>query len=98
MTYTLRFRPEVVDDLKDAANWYDDRKIGLGAEFLQECKATLGRILERPEQATIDSDKIRSVRIPRFPYVVHFRIERSTLVVFAIMFGGRDPSAWRNRV
>ncbi len=98
MTYSLRFRPEVVNDLEDAANWYDDRKIGLGAEFLQQCKAALDRILERPEQATIDSGNIRSVRIHRFPYVVHFRIERSTIVVFAILFGGRDPSAWRNRM
>lgn len=98
MTYSLRFRPEVVNDLEDAASWYDDRKIGLGAEFLQQCRATLDRILERPEQATVDSNRIRSVRIHRFPYVVHFRIERDTIVVFAIMFGGRDPSAWRNRM
>ncbi len=98
MTYSLRFRPEVVNDLKDAASWYEDRKVGLGAEFLQQCKATLDRISKRPEQATVELDGIRSVRIHRFPYIVHFRVERSTLVVFAIMFGGRDASAWRSRV
>lgn len=41
MTESLHFRPEVVNDLEHAANWYDDRRIGLGAEFLQECKAAL---------------------------------------------------------
>ena len=98
MTYSLRFRPEVVSDLEDAANWYDDRRKGLGAEFLQQCRAALDCILERPEQATVDPEGIRSVRIHRFPYVVHYRIERTTIVVLAIMFGGRDPSAWRNRM
>ena len=98
MTYVLRFRPEIVGDLEDAARWYDDRSLGLGGEYLQECKVALDRILERPEQGSVDPDGIRSVRIHRFPYVIHFRIEATTIVVFAIMFGGRDPSAWRDRM
>lgn len=98
MTYSLRFRPEVVGDLENAAKWYDDRRLGLGSEFLEECKAALDRILETPDQGTTNPDGVRSVRIRRFPYVVHFRIERTTIVVFAIMFGGCDPSAWRNRM
>ena len=98
MRCSLRFRPEVVNDLEDASQWYDDRRIGLGAEFLQECKASLDRILERPEQGTVDPDGVRSVRMHRFPYVIHYRTERTTIVVFAIIFGGRDPSAWRGRM
>ena len=97
MTKDIRFRPEVVSDLEDAAKWYDDRRLGLGGEFLQECKAALDRIVAIPEQGTADEDGTRSVRIHRFPYVIHYRIESSTIVVFAIMFGGRDPSAWRDR-
>lgn len=97
MTHFLRYRPEVVGDLEDGAGWYDDRRLGLGGEFPRECKAALDRILERPEQGTVDPDGVRSVRIHRFPYVIHYRIERSTIVVFAILCGGRDPSAWRDR-
>ena len=39
-----------------------------------------------------------SLRIRRFPYVIHYRIEGEMIVVFAIMFGGRDPSAWQERI
>ncbi len=98
MTYVLRFRPEVSGDLEDGAKWHDDRRPGLGGEFLQECKATLDRILDRPEQGTVDPEGVRSVRLRRFPYVVDYRIERAAIVVFAIMFGGRDPSAWQGRM
>ena len=80
----IRFRPEVVTDLRDAAKWYDDRKLGLGGEFLQECKAALDRVVSLPEQGMADEDGTRSVRIHRFPYVVHYRIESSTIVVFAV--------------
>jgi len=98
MTYSLRFRPEVVGDLEDAAKWYDDRKLELGGQFLRECKAALERIQKRPEQGSIGTADVRSVRIHRFPYVVHYRIEGTSIVVLAIMFGGRDPSAWQVRI
>ncbi len=93
----LRFRPEVVDDLESAAKWYDKRQPGLGAEFLQECSAALERLVKRPEQGAIDPDGVRSVRIHRFAYLIHFRPEGDVLVVFAVMHGGRDPAAWRGR-
>ncbi len=98
MTHFLRFRPEVVNDLEVAAKWYEDRRAGLGSEFLQECKASLDRILERPEQGTVDSEGVRSVRIHRFPYVVHYQIAQTTIVVLAILFGGRAESTWRGRM
>jgi plasmid stabilization system protein ParE len=98
MKSALRFRPEIVADLEGAADWYDGRRPGLGGEFLHECSVALDRIAIRPEQGSVDSDGIRSVRIFRFPYVIHYRIEGAMVVVFAIMFGGRDPTAWRNRI
>lgn len=98
MRYVLRLRPEVALDLETAAKWYDERDIGLGADFLTECKATLDRIVEHPASIAASMEGIRSCRIRRFPYVIHYRLEGKVVVVFAIMFGGRDPSAWFDRV
>ncbi len=97
MSNTLRFRPEIVEDLAQASQWYDERTTGLSAEFLQEVRETLGRITKFPERVAADEAGIRSLRLHRFPYVVHYRIEGTTIVIFAIMFGGRDPSAWQER-
>lgn len=98
MKFALRYRPEVVSDLDEASKWYDERKGGLGAEFLQECKSALDRIKNSPERVGADTEGFRSMRISRFPYVIHYRIEGQTLVIFGIMFGGRDPSEWHDRV
>jgi hypothetical protein len=49
----------------------------------------LDRILERPEQGTVDPDRHRTVRMRRFPSSIHNRIERTAIVFSAIMFGGR---------
>jgi len=65
---------------------------------LARIRVGLDRIQDRSEQGTIAVNGVRSVRLHRFPYVVHFRIEGTTVVVFAIMFGGRTSSAWRDRM
>lgn len=97
MTFVLRYRPEVVADLDAGRRWYEERSAGLGSEFVVECSEALARIRRNPEWVSVDTLGVRSLRIRRFPYVIHYRIEGDLIVVFAIMFGGRDPSAWQER-
>jgi plasmid stabilization system protein ParE len=97
MSFVIRFRPEIVDDLEDAARWYDSRQPGLASEFLHECRRACDHIVEHPEYLAPVATGIRSLRLHRFPFVLHYRLEGTTVVVFAIMFGGRDPSAWQDR-
>ena len=98
MKFVLRYRPEVVADLDAARCWYEERSAGLGSGFIVECSEALARIQRNPEWVGVDAYGVRSLRIHRFPYVIHYRIEGEMIVVFAIMFGGRDPSAWQERI
>jgi len=98
MKFVLRYRPEVVADLDAARCWYEERSAGLGSDFIVECSEALARIQRNPEWVGVDTYRVRSLRIRRFPYVIHYRIEGDMIVVFAIMFGGRDPSAWQGRI
>jgi hypothetical protein len=41
MSWRVVVRPEVADDLKDAAEWYDSRVEGLGDEFIREVLSVL---------------------------------------------------------
>jgi plasmid stabilization system protein ParE len=98
MMFILRYRPEVVADLEAGRRWYEERSAGLGSDFVVECFEDLARIQRNPEWVGVDAYGVRSLRIRRFPYVIHYRIEGEMIVVFAIMFGGRDPSAWQERI
>ena len=69
--YQIRFRPEVVDDLTNGSKWYEDRTVGLGAKFLDECRVVIDRITESPEHAAAGLRGVRSTRLRRFLYVVH---------------------------
>ncbi len=98
MRFSLRFRPEFAADLQAGRRWYDARSPGLGAAFALECSRTLARIHRNPDWVAADEAGIRSRRIDRFPYVIHFLLDGDVIVVLAVMFGGRDPSAWQGRI
>jgi hypothetical protein len=46
-----------------------------------------------PTGFAADADHIRSLRLHRFPYVIHYRLDGAEIVVVSIMF----PSAWQER-
>lgn len=98
MRFRIRYRPEVVTDLDAGRRWYEERSTGLGGAFIGECSKALARIEQNPEWTGARADEVRSLRIRRFPYVIHYRIEAEMIVVFAVMFGGRDPAAWLDRI
>jgi hypothetical protein len=50
---TLRFTASAERELKDAADWYDARHAGLGAELLVAVDAALERHYERTAGAVI---------------------------------------------
>lgn len=94
---TLLFRPEVEDDLVAAVRWYDDKRRGLGDEFLGEYLAAVRRIRENPLHFAVAANGLRPCRLKRFPYIVHFVADDRSILVVAVMAGGRDDAAFRQR-
>jgi len=48
MTYILRFRPEVEEDLINGYVWYESKSRGLGEDFLRMFYAYANEILWNP--------------------------------------------------
>jgi plasmid stabilization system protein ParE len=94
---TIRFRPEVAEDLRNAVDWYDAKRNGLGDEFLGEYWSAIDRIVDRPLAYGQARAGLRACRLFRFPYVVHYRYSEEEILVVAVMFGGRDAPAWIDR-
>jgi len=45
MKYSVIVRPEAEDDLKEAFSWYEDKRVGLGHDFLLQVNAGLNFII-----------------------------------------------------
>lgn len=94
-----RLRDAVVQDLTETADWYDERRPGLGLRFLAAVEETLSRIEENPRLYRPLYRDFRRALLPRpFPYQVFFRIQGEYADIYAVLHMARDPEAWKRRI
>ena len=72
MSYTLHFRPEVEKDLITGYLWYEEKRRGLGEEFLRIFYSQLRDISSNPLIFRIVRKEIRRSILKKFPYAVYF--------------------------
>jgi hypothetical protein len=91
-----------IDEIAEAARWYESQRTGLGSEFWQSVDDVLAQIEENPvrfaksEFATPELD-FRMAIVPRFKYVVHFLVEFDECQVVAVAHPARKPGYWLRR-
>ncbi len=95
---TYRFLSTAEDELADALTYYDEQSTGLGADFLDEVEATIGRILAHPNAWRRISTNHRRCLMRRFPFGVVYSVEGDCVLVSAIMDLRRNPTSWRERL
>ncbi|WP_211341342.1 type II toxin-antitoxin system RelE/ParE family toxin [Desulfoglaeba alkanexedens] len=67
MNYRVIVRPEAENDLKEAFSWYEDKRQGLGYDFLLQIEAGLKFIERNPEICPPEHKGTRKHLIKRFP-------------------------------
>ena len=97
MSPPLIIRPEAEQDMAEARDWYEERRDGLGAEFLTAVEKVFVRISEFPESYAAEYRGVRRAGMRRFPYVVYYRIKGESVEVLAVLHGRRHPRTWRSR-
>ncbi len=71
MTYTLRFLPEVEDDVIGGYVWYEAKSRGLGEEFLRMFYTHAGEIPRNPLLYPKVYGEFRRCLLRRFPYAIY---------------------------
>jgi plasmid stabilization system protein ParE len=97
VTLRVIFRRAAQAEFIDAAAWYDQRREGLGEEFVREIEIAIDKVAQSPASYPIVSGDVRRTVIRRFPYCIYFRIRQNQLVVLAVFHGRRDPEVWQRR-
>ncbi|MBI5599701.1 MAG: type II toxin-antitoxin system RelE/ParE family toxin, partial [Deltaproteobacteria bacterium] len=83
MKYKVILRPEAENDLKEAFSWYEDKRFGLGYDFLLQVDVAL-RVIERnPEVHSSEYKGTKKYIIKRFPYKIIYLIEKERIIILA---------------
>lgn len=88
--------PEAAEELLEAAEWYEDRRPGLGAEFVGAVEHAMNAAASAPltVAAWPGSKRHRGRVMERFPYILVYEV----LIEFvATAHTSREPGYWLKR-
>jgi toxin ParE1/3/4 len=85
-------RPRAEIDLKEARDWYEKQRAGLGHEFLAQIAIAIQLLAEDPELHPEYYRGFRRALTRRFPYKVFYRIESKRIIVFRLLHARRNHS------
>jgi toxin ParE1/3/4 len=85
---TIRSRAET--DLREARDWYENHRVGLGAEFIGEIETAFEALVRDPQRYTVYYRGFRRVFVRRFPYKLFYRVEGDRVIVARILHARRD--------
>ena len=99
----IHFLPDARTELLDARKWYEEQRLGLGAEFLLEFKQCVAKIVASPERFVLvprlaKSRNVRQARVIRFPYSIVYRIFDDQITILAVAHHHRKPAYWHKRL
>lgn len=98
MTYRLVILPEAEAEVYEASHWYEERRKGLGQEFLNAFSVATSNLRRSPKIYPIIVGEARRLLLPRFPYSVIYEIHGDQVVVLACFHESRDPQEWQRRL
>jgi plasmid stabilization system protein ParE len=91
------FRRAAKSEFEEAVAWYDERRSGLGEEFIREVESAVSAAAAAPLRYPAVLGDVRRTVTRRFPYSIYFRTRGDSLVVLAVFHGRQNPRIWQRR-
>jgi len=96
---SYRFLSPALLEVSEAAEFYEERVAGLGADFLDEVDAAIDRILQFPEAWGRLGRNYRRCSLGRFPYLIIYIIEPTRdILIVSVFHQSREPGSWRENL
>jgi toxin ParE1/3/4 len=94
---SIRLLREAEEELRLAAQYYEEVQPGLGRALIAEVRRAKELIAEYPLAAHIERGDIRVRSVARFPYRIYYRVRPDEIIVVAIGHSRRRPGFWQSR-
>ncbi len=98
MAVELILAPEVEQDIREAYDWYEKRRFGLGEDFLSCVDACVQRICRAPELHAEVYEGCRRAFVRRFPFAIFYEPTVGTVTIYCVFHTSRTPDKWRERL
>jgi hypothetical protein len=91
MIYDLKIVDEANKEITEAYLYYEEKRKGLGEEFLTHLDIYFQRISKTPEHFPQKRKPYREAFIKRFPFLIIYEIENEKVIVYSVFNTWQHP-------
>ena len=91
MTFQLEIKEEAALEILNSYLYYQERRAGLGDEFLSHLEFYFERIISSPEHFPQKRKPYREAFLGRFPFLIIYEIFEDKIIVYSIFHTSQDP-------
>ena len=98
--YTIIFLTDAIIDIENAAEWYAERKEGLGDSFKEYTLAAIEKLRSGNITYKIVHRGLSRVIVKRFPYLIYFKKnpQQKQIIIAAVLHMRQSKSNLKNRI
>jgi toxin ParE1/3/4 len=101
MSYMLIFTNESQQDLRDGFTWYEEKRVGLGIDFMLAIEATIKVIQRNPFAYSKAPTKIPNIRraiVFKFSYLIFYTVVQQSVIILSVISSKQDTAVWKTRI
>lgn len=84
MAYSLEIKDSANLEIIEAYLYYEEKRIGLGEEFLEHLDIYFTRIVTNPRHFPEKRQPYREAFIKRFPFLIIYEIIKDKIIIYAV--------------
>lgn len=98
MVYSFLISEAAFNDINEAGKWYERHKDGLSIDFEICLNGGFEDIKINPLAVQIKYQNVRVKYIRKFPYGIHFIIDKKIIYILAVFHTSKNPNKWTKRL
>jgi plasmid stabilization system protein ParE len=98
MAKAIILTPQAEDDLYQSYGWYENKRTGLGRDFITAVDACLHVISRNPQMYQVIYRSYRRSVVRRFPFSIIYGETDSAVIIYAVFDSRQDAEKWRERL
>lgn len=91
MTYILEVKDEANLEVIEAYLYYEEKRRGLGEEFLEHLDSYFDRITTNPKHFPQKRKPYREAFIKRFPFLIVYEFIKNKVIVYSVFNTWQNP-------
>jgi hypothetical protein len=91
MPFVLELKEDANLEIIEAYSYYEEKRLGLGDEFLEHLNIYFERITFNPKHFPQKRKPYREAFIKRFPFLIIYEIAKEKIIIYSVFNTWQNP-------